>query len=76
MQQAWNKMDRQIILETLKQVESSWDQGLSGKANIGADLHSNKVGRYETISIWSKNGIFFKSVTNPLLAQRGVSRSA
>jgi hypothetical protein len=38
MQQAWNKMGRQVILETLKQVEGSRDQGVSGKTNIRADL--------------------------------------
>jgi hypothetical protein len=58
MQQAWNKMDRQIILETLKQVESFRDQGVSGKTNIGADLLRNKLGRCEKHSIWSKSGIF------------------
>jgi hypothetical protein len=38
MQQAWKKVGRQIILETLKQVESSRDQGVSDKTNIKADL--------------------------------------
>ena len=38
MQQAWKKMGRQIISETLKQVESSRDQGVSGKTNVKADL--------------------------------------
>jgi len=43
MQQAWKKMGRQIILESLKQVESSKDQGVSEKINIKADLYSNKL---------------------------------
>jgi hypothetical protein len=38
MQQARKKMGRQIILETLKEAESSGDQGVSGKTNIKADL--------------------------------------
>jgi hypothetical protein len=38
MQQAWKKMGRQIILETPKQVESSMEQGVSGKTNIKVDL--------------------------------------
>jgi hypothetical protein len=38
MQQAWKKMSRQFILENLKQVECSRDQGARGKTNIKADL--------------------------------------
>jgi hypothetical protein len=57
MQQAWKKMGRQIILESLKQVESSKDKGVSEKTNIKADLYSNKLCRCDKLSIRSKSRI-------------------